>query len=86
MKIQDFEIAIDALNCDINIDEFKILKGKVRCCFAHRGRTLLMWDESGRAFSTPMFTEDEKEIDSDTHVNIPLECYRRDSGFDLKFE
>ena len=85
MKIADFEKAIDALNCDINIDEFKILKGRVRCCFAHKGSTLIMWDENGRAFSMAMHYEEDEEITSDTHVNIPVDCYNRDLGFDLKF-
>ena len=86
MKTKDFENAIDALKCNITIDEIKILKGNVRCCFAHKGRTLLMWDEVGKAFSTNMYAEKEDDITPDTHTNLPSECYGRDSVFDLKFE
>lgn len=89
MKTEDFEKAIDGLNCGVSIKEMKILKGQVRLCFGCTDRMLLMWDRLGRGFALHRVAGEDgegEEITADTFSNIPVDMYSRDTFFDLKFE
>lgn len=101
MKVRDFETAICALDCPIELDEVKLQGGHVRRFFGHRvlvvmvtleenkvhrGGQLLMWDEFGRAYSCLLNTEGSQEIKHDTHEGVTESCYERDTVFDLKFD
>lgn len=83
MRIAEYEKAIDALGCGIEIDEMATSNGgDVRACYAHKGNELLMWDEGGRAFGCVI----AGEVDCETHVNVPMEMYSRAQDFDLEFD
>lgn len=101
MKIRDFETAICALDCPIELDEVKLQGGHVRRFYGHRapllvyaveankaykGGQLLMWDEFGRAYSCLLNTVGSQEIQHDTHEGVTESCYERDTVFDLKFD
>lgn len=87
MTSEDFKKAIEAQNCPIVIDEIKINdSGCVRRCFGHKGTTLIMWHDDGRAFTTQLLTVEPGEVTSDTHQGVAESCYERDRVFDLKFE
>ena len=86
MKVQDFEKAIVALNCSVDLDEVKLSKGHVRRFFGHKGCTVIMWDESGRGYSCVLHTVEESEMQHDTHNGVTESCYERDKVYDLKFE
>lgn len=75
MKVQDFERAIEALNCSIVLDEVKLLKGQVRVCIGHTETKHLEWDEFGRAYGRELVDEGEEGYEID-----------RMPEFDLKFE
>ena len=75
MKIQDFEQAIEALTCDVTIEEFKLRGGEVRLCIARTEKTYVEWDEYGRAFGFPLTDDGE-----------PPYRVERLQDFDLKFE
>ena len=75
MKIEDFEQAIEALTCDVTIDEFKLKGGEVRMCIARTEKAYVEWDEYGRAFGCPLADEDER----------PYRVERM-QDFDLKFD
>lgn len=83
MKIKDFEKAIDGLNCDISMDEVRLLKGQVRRFYGHKDRTLIMWDEVGRGFS--FVHPNDIEVNEDTHLGVAERFYERDTVYDLKF-
>lgn len=86
MKIKDFEEAIDALNCGIEIDEIKLQHGQVRFVCGHISSRLLLWDCIGLAYSLNLpFPADESVIhalqDTLTHG-----FYAASPEFDLKFK
>ena len=84
MKVQDFENAIDALNCAIVIDEFRQVRGQVRCCLAHADHVLLLWDAFGRAFGIDM---PDEVCDSESHAEFWEDDYdERKKIYDLKFD
>ncbi len=88
MKIQDFENAIEALNCPIALDEVKVKGGNhVTYFFGHKGYLLLLWDGSGRGFSRNI--EGDELAESPSYLLdgvLPVDCYVRDASYDLKFE
>lgn len=90
MRVKDFEIAIDALSVDgLEIDEFKMAAnsgGHVRQVNGHTKELTLLWDESGRAFSTPINQESESFIEFESGKTITGRRLKRDNSFDLKFE
>lgn len=86
MKIQDFEKAIEALNCAIDIDEFKMKGREVRRCIANTEQMRLEWDEFGRAFTVPSNQEPEEFIDSITGLVVTGRRLIRCVDFDLKFD
>lgn len=85
MKVQDFERAIIEMNCSIVLDEVKIHKGHVRRFYGHKDCLLIMWDESGRGYSTMLNTVEKTEVRHDTHKGVAESCYDRDVVYDLKF-
>ena len=85
MKTEDFEKAIDALNCAIEIDEMKIGGGNVRRAFAHGDHILLMWDEYGRGFCIDGLADGEP-FNSESHEGRDQSEYSRSVTYDLKFE
>lgn len=86
MKVEDFEKAIAKDYPGMDIDEVRMdTSGQVKRCFAHRDIFLFMWNGEGHGFVMPI-DESEREIDCNTHDNIPDECYFRSKSFDLSFE
>lgn len=87
MKVQDFENAIVALCVNgLEIDEFKMAAnsgGQVRQVNGHTKELILLWDESGRAFSTPVDQESETFIEFDSGKAISGRRLKRDKSFDL---
>ncbi len=76
MRIADFEKAIDALDCDIELEEVKLSRGHVRVLYGRKDGRLLAWDSMGRCSST----QDERKKDG---------TYRRfihKQEYDLKFD
>lgn len=90
MKTIDFEKAIDALCVDgLEIDEFKLAAnsgGQVRQVNGHTKALTLVWDESGRAFSTHIDQESESFIELGSGKAITGRRLKRDIPFDLKFD
>ena len=86
MRVQDFEQAIEALNCNIEIDEMKIRHGQVRQVNGHTSGLKVVWDELGRAFSMPFDQDAEEFIDVDSGSIVNGRRLERDSNFDLKFQ
>lgn len=84
MKVKQFEKAIDALSCGIEIDEMKLRDGNVRLVLGHNMHSLLLWDEIGRGFCIPY--EDPEFCTADNHQFNAVEDYARDPKFDLKFD
>ena len=85
MRVKDFEVAVDALNCSIKLDEVRINKGHVRYLFGHKGALLILWDESGRAFSRNIEGDEISESPSYLLDGVlPVDCYVRDAEYDLK--
>lgn len=84
MKTKDFEMAIEALGCRIEIDEIKLHQRQVAQVLGHNEHNLLLWDERGRGFSisydAPYFCT------ADNHDYHLADDYERDEMFDLKFE
>jgi len=85
MRVSDFENAIVALNCNVELDEVKLRGGHVRQAFGHTDCLKVVWDELGRAFSMPSSQESEEFI-IDTGQNVYGRRLQRDPEFDLKFE
>lgn len=90
MIVAEFEKAIISLGVDaLVIDEFKMAAnggGQVRQANGHTKELTLLWDESGRAFSTPVDQESETFIEFDSGKAISGRRLKRDKSFDLKFE
>lgn len=84
MRTKDFEKAIDALNCSIEIDEMKLRGGQVRLVLGHQTHALLLWDENGRGFSIPY--SEPYFCTEENHAFHDIDDYNRDTAFDLKFE
>ena len=82
MKVEDFEKAVAALDSNIVLDEMRINKGHVRMCYGHTGCTLIMWDETGQAYTVEY---SDGDVDQDTHDMVSDGVYNRDENFDLKF-
>lgn len=74
MKVQDFEKAIAALQCDIKTVEVKTYKGHVRRFYGLKDDTSIIWDENGHSFTKRC--DDEDSLDKQ---------YVRTEKFDLKF-
>jgi hypothetical protein len=86
MKVQDFEMAVEALNCSIVLDEVKIQKKHVRRCYGHKGETLIMWDECGRGYSVALHDVFDEYMEDDEHLYVSDGSYERDKVYDLKFD
>jgi hypothetical protein len=90
MRVKDFEGAIEALKVDgLGIDEFKMVAngcGQVCLVNGHTKDLTLIWDESGRAFSTSIYQESESFIEYDSGKAMTGRRLKRDTRFDLKFE
>lgn len=86
MRVSDFENAIVALNCNVDIDEMKLRGGHVRQAFGHTDSLKVVWDEVGRAFSMPIEQKKEKFLDLDSKRFVYGCRLERDTAFDLKFE
>ena len=90
MRVAEFEKTIMALGVDgLGIDEFKMAAdggGQVRQVNGHTKALTLLWDESGRAFSTPIDQVSEQFIELGSGKAISGRRLRRDTTFDLKFE
>ena len=90
MKTADFEKAIDALGVQgLEIDEFKMAAnsgGQVNLVYGHTSALTIIWDESGRAFSTSLYQETESFIEFDSGKALSGRRIKRDTSFDLKFE
>lgn len=79
MKASDFERAIDALNCSIEIDEMRMKAdsgGHVRLVKGHTEHNVLLWDETGRSFRA-----ERAEDALDIAMNV-----ERDARYDLRFD
>ena len=89
MSVAEFEKAIIALGVDgLGIDEFKMATdggGQVRYVNGHTKDLILIWDESGRAFSTSIYKERESFIEFDSGKAVTRRL-KRDTRFDLKLE
>lgn len=87
MQVIDFERAIEALNCNVQIDHVKIRPGKgVRQVIGHTPSLILIWDDTGRAWSgqkdqplIEIFESGTDETKKGTEIS-------RDKTFDLKFD
>lgn len=86
MRVHDFERAIAALNCNVEIDEMKLHGGHVHQVFGHTDSLKVVWDELGRAFTMPVGQEMERFVDLDSRQIINGRRLQRDPDFDLKFE
>ena len=90
MRVAEFEKAIIALGVDgLGIDEFKMATdggGQVRYVNGHTKDLTLIWDESGRAFSTSIYQESESFIEFDSGKAMTGRRLKRDTRFDLKLE
>jgi hypothetical protein len=90
MKTKDFEMAIDALCVqDVVIDEMKMKAnsgGHIRQVNGHTTKLNVVWDEMGRAFTTPRHQESEEFIEMDSGKAVAGFRLERDSDFDLKFD
>lgn len=86
MRVQDFENAITALKCSVVLDGVKLKDGQVQLFYGHRGNTLLVWDESGRAFSYSKDQPCEEFIEEGSGKNVMGRRLKRDAVYDLKFE
>ena len=90
MRVKDFESAIEALSVEgLKIDEFKMSAnsgGHVHQVNGHTKELTLLWDESGRAFSTPFDQESESFIEFRSGKTMRGRRLKRDYSFDLKFE
>ena len=90
MRVAEFEKAIISLGVNgLVIDEFKMAAnggGQVSLVNGHTTELTLVWDESGRAFSTSLFQERESFIEFDSGKAMTGRRLKRDKSFDLKFE
>ncbi len=86
MRVSDFEKAIAALNCNVEIDEMKLRGGHVHLVFGHTDSLKVVWDELGRAFTMPVIQEMERFVDLDSRKIVNGRRLQRDPDFDLKFE
>lgn len=84
MKVRDFEIAIEALNGAIFVDEMVIAPGhQVKTVYGHGTHVWIKWDSFGRSFTC--YSESELPL-------LPLdprnevEEWERSNVYDLKFE
>lgn len=90
MKTIDFERAIDALAVQgLEIDEVKMKAdsgGQVRQVNGHTDTLDIIWDDLGRAFTTPKNQETEEFIEFGSGRAAEGRRLKRDAGFDLKFD
>lgn len=90
MKTKDFEKAIEALCVQgLEIDEVKTKDESGGCVLQVNGHTdtlTVVWDELGRAFTTPKDQETEEFIEFGSGKAIEGRRLKRDADFDLKFE
>ena len=86
MRTNEFEKAIEALNCEILRIQYHAGSGnQVKAAYGQvtGTTTYIMWDETGRAF---VFCQKEDEEDCVSEFNLGSLPYDRDPKFDLKFE
>lgn len=87
MNTKDFETAIDALGCAIEIDEMIVWKGLgVHHAFGHKDNVLLKWDNFGRCFIIVGVEYSDVPSDCESYTLYDTEYYRRCTTYDLKFE
>lgn len=86
MKIADFEKAIEALGCEMVMDEVKLHGGHVREFLGHKVNVLVLWDSAGRAFTVDIPVGEGQEPDCYDHDRVFSGSYQREPLFDLKFE
>lgn len=82
MKTNDFENAIEALGCNIEIIEMKTSGGQVKLCTGHIQQILIYWDVFGRAFALHD-AADPMAIAEDIYDNMDL--FSREAAYDLTF-
>lgn len=82
MKTNDFEKAIEALGCNIEIIEVKTSGGQVKICTGHIQQLLIYWDVFGRAFALHD-AADPMAIAEDIYDNMDL--FSRETAYDLTF-
>ena len=86
MNNKDFERAIDALGVQgLEVTKYSYgIDGQVVAVYGRMGQlTYLMWDVSGRGFRF----EINPNLEGCIYVSHPEYLdYRRDAGFDLRFE
>lgn len=89
MSITFFEKAIEALCVQgLEIDEVKMKAdsgGHVRQVNGHTDTLLVVWDELGRAFTTPKNRGTEEFVDLGSGKATFGKRLKRDNKFDLKF-
>lgn len=86
MRTKDFEQAIEALGVHgLTATKFSYgINRQVSAVYARMGeRTYLKWDASGRGFVFEIAESEEGQV---TILYPEYLDYRRDNGFDLKFE
>ena len=90
MKETEFKNAIIALGVDgLEIDEFKMTPNsddQVRQANGHTKELTLLWDEFGRAFSTPINQKSESFVEFGSGKVVPGRRLKRDTSLDLKFD
>lgn len=85
MTVQDFEHAIEALNCGIDIDEIIIRKGQVHRVYGHKDCQLLQWDDHGRGYAYGEFPADSGYPEEPGYEVYYLPLFVRAKAFDLIF-
>ena len=91
MRTRDFENAIDALACNIFIDEMRLTRNQVHDVYGHTIKAYLMWDSFGRGYSVRIDEIPGEPID-DLPTDQVLETkdiaggmWKRDEKYDLRF-
>lgn len=88
MKTKDFEMAIDALCCNIDIEEMKIRNHSVYLVKGHTESDFFFWDELGRAFRAPSDKDGRSIVLAIDNVfeSKYVHLLVRDPQFDLKWK
>jgi len=90
MRTGDFEKAIETLCVHgLEIDEIKMKAnggGQVWQVNGHTDTLTVVWDDSGRAYSTPKDQAVETFIKMGSGKAVEGRRLKRDAEFDLKFE
>ena len=84
MRVKDFEIAIEALNGAILVDEMVIAPGQqVKDVYGHGSHVWIKWDNFGRSFTC--YSEEELLMEPLDPRN-KVEKWERSTVYDLEFE